>query len=105
MVLDKVRRGPLLTCTLIACFYIFHPCAANTSIALIYLFGIIFSFDRTPFSSMRAVECLHIVTRTEGKSLAQLFISVLLPFSKYTSGLSFENISTAFISFTLPVTC
>lgn len=73
MFLDKAGRRPLLMYTLMGCIICFsiltpvsklgdtHPdnvSAANTSIAFIYLFAIVYSFAWTSLSPMYVVECL-----------------------------------------------
>jgi sugar porter (SP) family MFS transporter len=111
MFLDKVGRRPLLMCTLIGCIICFsiitpvskladthrdNSSAANTSIAFIYLFGIIFSFAWTPLSPMYVVECLETNTRAKGKSLAQFFTACASAVISYSSGPAFQHIKYYF---------
>ncbi|OBT41770.1 hypothetical protein VE00_07965 [Pseudogymnoascus sp. WSF 3629] len=106
MLLDKAGRRPLLMSSLMACiccFVILTPvsklakespdnsAAANTSIAFIYLFGIIFSFAWTPLSPMYVVECLDTPTRAKGKSLAQFFTACSSAVIQYSSGPAFQH--------------
>jgi sugar porter (SP) family MFS transporter len=114
MFLDKAGRRPLLMYTLagcLLCFAILTPvsklanhnpdntAAANTSIAFIYLFGIIFSFAWTPLSPMYVVECLHTNTRAKGKSLAQFFTACASAIIQYASGPAFQHIHYYFYLF------
>ncbi|RDW85924.1 hypothetical protein BP5796_04249 [Coleophoma crateriformis] len=111
MFLDKAGRRPLLMCSLaccILCFSILTPvskladqnpdntAAANTSIAFIYLFGIIFSSAWTPLSPMYVVECLDTNTRAKGKSLAQFFTACASAIIQYSSGPAFQHIKYYF---------
>jgi sugar porter (SP) family MFS transporter len=107
MFLDRAGRRPLLMDTLtgcIICFSILVPisktadqnpdntAAANTSIAFIYLFGIIYSSAWTPLSPMYVVECLHTNTRAKGKSLAQFFTACSSAVIQYASGPAFQHL-------------
>ncbi|KAH6694962.1 hypothetical protein BKA61DRAFT_711424 [Leptodontidium sp. MPI-SDFR-AT-0119] len=94
MFLDKAGRRPLLIWRIHT-----HPdnsYAANSSIAFIYIFGIIFSFAWTPLSPMYVVECLHTNTRAKGKALAQLFTDCASVVIQYASGPAFQHIKYYF---------
>lgn len=114
MFLDKAGRRPLLMYSLMGCllcFSILTPvskyadqhkndaAAANTSIAFIYLFGIIFSSAWTPLSPMYVVECLETNTRAKGKALAQFFTACASVIIQYASGPAFQHLHYYFYIF------
>ncbi|KAH9209366.1 sugar transporter [Leptodontidium sp. 2 PMI_412] len=94
MFLDKAGRRPLLIWRIHT--HLDNSYAANSSIAFIYIFGIIFSFAWTPLSPMYVVECLHTNTRAKGKALAQLFTACASVVIQYASGPAFQHIKYYF---------
>ena len=70
--------------------------AANTSIAFIYLFGIVFSFGWTPLQSMYIAETLTTTTRAKGTAIGNLGSSVASTIIQYASGPAFEKIGLYF---------
>ncbi|OQD93789.1 hypothetical protein PENSOL_c030G05507 [Penicillium solitum] len=102
--MDKVGRRPLLLGTLtfcVACSAIIIPTSkyatenpdnsaiANTSIPLIYLFGLSWFLAWAPLAPMYIVEVLDTNTRAKGKSLAQLFTAVTSAVITYASSPAF----------------
>ncbi|KAF4442931.1 hypothetical protein F53441_11575 [Fusarium austroafricanum] len=107
---DKVGRRPLLIYSILFCSVIFavltgasklaveddNPQAANTTIAFVFLFGIVFSLGWTAQQSMYIAETLTTSTRAKGTALgnwASSFISLVLA---YSSGPAFEKIGYYF---------
>ena len=109
--LDKVGRRPLLIYSLAFCSICFaiitgtskivddnaaNRTAANTTIAFIYLFGIVFSFGWTPLQAMYICETLTTVTRAKGTALGNFMTSVSGVVIQYSSGPAFEKIGYYF---------
>ncbi|KAI4766795.1 general substrate transporter [Aureobasidium sp. EXF-3400] len=104
---DVVGRRPLLLYSIVfcsACFAIIcgtsklaqenvgNKSAANTTIAFIYLFGIVFSFGWTPLQSMYIAETLDTPTRAKGTAVGNLASNVSSAVIQYGSGPAFANI-------------
>ncbi|KAL3463526.1 general substrate transporter [Aspergillus heterothallicus] len=104
---DVIGRRPLLIYSLLFCSVAFaiitgssklatddpsNTAAANTTIAFIYLFGIIFSFGWTPLQSMYIAETLTTTTRAKGTAVGNLASSIASTIIQYSSGPAFENI-------------
>lgn len=111
LVVDKLGRRPLLISTLLfgsAAFAIMtgtsklatddpsNKAAANTTIAFIYLFGIIFSLGWTPLQSMYIAETLTTETRAKGSAIGNLASSISSTVIQYSSGPAFADIKYYF---------
>ncbi|KXX80408.1 Lactose permease [Madurella mycetomatis] len=108
---DVVGRRPLLLYTIVfasICFAIItgtskmatddptHVAAANTTIAFIFIFGIVFSFGWTPLQSMYIAETLPTATRAKGTAVGNFSSSVASTILQYASGPAFEHIGYYF---------
>ena len=108
---DKLGRRPLLLYTTVFCSICFaiitgtsklatddpdNASAANTTIAFIYLFGIVFSFGWTPLQSMYIAETLSTETRAKGTAVGNLASSISSTIIQYASGPAFKNIGYYF---------
>ena len=108
---DKIGRRPLLLCSIVfcsICFAIitgtsklathdkFNAPAANATIAVIYLFGIVFSFGWTPLQSMYIAETLSTNTRAKGTAIGNLASSISSTIIQYASGPAFLHIGYYF---------
>ena len=107
---DVIGRRPLLLWSILfssVCFAIItgttkqssetgNVYAANTSIAFIYLFGIVFSFGWTPLQSMYIAETLTTETRAKGTAVGNLGSSIASTIIQYASGPAFEKIGFYF---------
>ncbi|OBW67434.1 MAG: UPF0261 domain-containing protein [Aureobasidium pullulans] len=108
---DVVGRRPLLLYSILFCSGCFaiicgtsklaqqdsdNKSAANTTIAFIYLFGIIFSFGWTPLQSMYIAETLSTSTRAKGTAVGNLASNVSSAVIQYGSGPAFQNIGAYF---------
>ncbi|KAM7193457.1 lactose permease [Rhypophila sp. PSN 637] len=108
---DVVGRRPLLLYTIVfasICFAIItgtsklatddpiQTAAANTTIAFIFIFGIVFSFGWTPLQSMYIAECLPTATRAKGTAVGNLASSAASVVLQYSSGPAFEKIGYYF---------
>jgi len=104
---DKFGRRPLLLYTTIFCSFCFaiitgtsklasddvhNQSAANTAIAFIFIFGIVFSFGWTPLQSMYIAETLPTATRAKGTAVGNLTSSISGAIIQYSSGPAFEHI-------------
>ncbi|KAI1848463.1 hypothetical protein JX265_008755 [Neoarthrinium moseri] len=104
---DVVGRRPLLIYTTIFCSVCFaiitgtsklatdDPSqinAANTTVAFIFIFGIVFSFGWTPLQSMYIAETLPTATRAKGTAIGNFASSASSTVLQYASGPAFENI-------------
>ncbi|KAH8816000.1 general substrate transporter [Xylogone sp. PMI_703] len=104
---DKVGRRPLLIYTTIFssfCFAIItgtsklatddpsQTAAANTTIAFIFIFGVVFSIGWTPLQSMYIAETLPTATRAKGTAIGNFSSSVASTIIAYSSGPAFQNI-------------
>ncbi|KAK1757771.1 C6 zinc finger domain-containing protein [Echria macrotheca] len=108
---DVVGRRPLLLYTIVfasICFAIItgtsklatddktQVAAANTTIAFIFIFGIVFSFGWTPLQSMYIAETLPTATRAKGTAVGNLASSAASVVLQYSSGPAFEKIGYYF---------
>ncbi|KAH8199778.1 hypothetical protein TruAng_006059 [Truncatella angustata] len=108
---DVIGRRPLLIYTTIfssVCFAIItgtskmatddpsQVAAANTTIAFIFIFGIVFSFGWTPLQSMYIAETLPTSTRAKGTAVGNFASSASSTVLQYASGPAFENIGYYF---------
>ncbi|KAK4144466.1 general substrate transporter [Dichotomopilus funicola] len=108
---DVVGRRPLLLYTIVfasICFAVItgtskmatddptQVAAANTTIAFIFIFGIVFSFGWTPLQSMYIAETLPTATRAKGTAVGNLASSIASTILQYASGPAFERIGYYF---------
>lgn len=108
---DVVGRRPLLLCSIVfasCCFAIItgtsklsleqpgNQAAANTTVAFIFIFGIVFSFGWTPLQSMYIAETLPTATRAKGTAVGNLASSAASTVIQYSSGPAFEKIGYYF---------
>ncbi|KAK4193171.1 putative transporter [Podospora australis] len=108
---DVIGRRPLLLYTIVfasVCFAIItgtskmatddptQGAAANTTIAFIFIFGIVFSFGWTPLQSMYIAECLPTATRAKGTAVGNFASSAASTVLQYASGPAFEKIGYYF---------
>lgn len=108
---DVIGRRPLLLYTIVfasVCFAIItgtskmatddptQVAAANTTIAFIFIFGVVFSFGWTPLQSMYIAECLPTATRAKGTAVGNLASSAASTVLQYASGPAFEKIGYYF---------
>jgi MFS family permease len=111
VLVDKLGRRPLLISTLFfgsVAFAIItatsklatddesNKAAANTTIAFIYLFGIVFSFGWTPLQSMYIAETLPTETRAKGTAVGNLASSISSTIIQYSSSPAFADIKYYF---------
>ena len=104
---DRIGRRPLLLYSLLFCIGCFaimtgtsklsttdptNSASANTTVAFIYLFGIVFSFGWTPLQSMYIAETLPTSTRAKGTAVGNFSSSVASTIIAYSSGPAFEHI-------------
>jgi MFS family permease len=104
---DKIGRRPLLLYSIVFCSVCFaiitgtsklatddrsNSAAANTTIAFIFVFGIVFSFGWTPLQSMYIAETLPTATRAKGTAVGNLASAVSSTVIQYSSGPAFQNI-------------
>jgi hypothetical protein len=66
--------------------------AANTTVAFIFIFGIVFSFGWTPLQSMYIAETLPTATRAKGTAVGNFASSVASTIIQYSSAPAFEAI-------------
>jgi sugar porter (SP) family MFS transporter len=108
---DVIGRRPLLLYSIVFCSCCFavltgtskaatddpsNVAAANTTVAFVFLFGIIFSFGWTPLQSMYISETLTTTTRAKGTALGNLFSSAASVIIQYSSGPALEKIGYYF---------
>jgi len=108
---DKIGRRPLLLYSIVFCSVCFaimtgtsklatddpnNSSAANTTIAFIYIFGIVFSFGWTPLQSMYIAETLTTETRAKGTAAGNLASSIASTVIQYSSGAAFGSIKYYF---------
>ena len=104
---DKVGRRPLLLYTTVFCSLCFaiitgtsklatddpsNASAANTTVAFIFIFGIVFSFGWTPLQSMYIAETLPTNTRAKGTAIGNFASAASSTVIAYASGPAFQNI-------------
>lgn len=108
---DKFGRRPLMIYSLVfsSCAFAiitatsklaikqpYNTNASNTTVAFIYLFGIVFSFGWTPLQSMYIAETLTTTTRAKGTAVGNLLSSISSAIIQYGSGPAFANIKYYF---------
>ncbi|EXK25352.1 hypothetical protein FOMG_17985 [Fusarium oxysporum f. sp. melonis 26406] len=108
---DAVGRRPLLLYSIVFCSCCFaiitgtsklslddpnNHAAANTTVAFIFIFGIIFSLGWTPLQSMYIAEILLTATRAKGTAIGNFASSAASTVIQYSSGPAFKNISYYF---------
>jgi MFS family permease len=108
---DRIGRRPLLIYSIIACSAIFavifgssklavddksNTHAANTTIAFIFLFGVVFSLGWTAQQSMYIAETLKTSTRAKGTAFGNFCSSAISLVLAYSSGPAFEKIGYYF---------
>ena len=111
---DKIGRRPLLLYSIVAASCSFaimtgaskvatedpsNKAAANTVIAFIYIFGVIFSFGWTPLQSMYIAETLTTETRAKGTAAGNLASSIASTILQYSAGAAFASIHYYFYIF------
>ncbi|KAL6411941.1 hypothetical protein AUP68_04321 [Ilyonectria robusta] len=104
---DVIGRRPLLLYSIVACSCCFavmtgtsklsleqpdNTAVANTTVAFIFLFGIIFSFGWTPLQSMYIAETLTTSTRAKGTAIGNFASACASTVVQYSSGPAFEDI-------------
>ncbi|KAJ0385726.1 hypothetical protein COL922a_005793 [Colletotrichum nupharicola] len=108
---DRVGRRPLLIYSILFCSMTFavmtgtskmavenqdNTNAANTTIALVYLFGVVFSLGWTAQQSMSIAETLKTTTRAKGTAVGNFASSAISLVLAYSSGPAFEKIGYYF---------
>ncbi|KAH6884275.1 general substrate transporter [Thelonectria olida] len=108
---DRVGRRPLLIYSTICCSCIFavitgssklavddksNTHAANTTIAFVFLFGVVFSVGWTAQQSMYIAETLTTSTRAKGTAVGNFASSCISLVLAYSSGPAFEQIGYYF---------
>ena len=108
---DVVGRRPLLLYSIVFCSCCFAvitgtskmatedptaTAAANTTVAFIFIFGIVFSFGWTPLQSMYIAETLPTTTRAKGTAVGNFASSVASTIIQYSSGPAFDKIGYYF---------
>nr|AEE69031.1 Mfs1 transporter [Colletotrichum lindemuthianum] len=108
---DVVGRRPLLIYSIIFCSFCFavitgtsklatddagNVAAANTTIAFIFILGIVFSFGWTPLQSMYIAETLNTATRAKGTAIGNFASAVASTIIQYSSGPAFLHIEYYF---------
>lgn len=108
---DRVGRRPLLIYSIICCSFIFavitgtsklavddptNTHAANTTIAFVFLFGVVFSVGWTAQQSMYIAETLSTSTRAKGTAVGNFASSCISLVLAYSSGPAFEKIGYYF---------
>ncbi|KAM0210744.1 hypothetical protein ACHAQD_010620 [Fusarium lateritium] len=108
---DRVGRRPLLIYSILCCSVIFavitatskmavddpaNTNAANTTIAFVFLFGVVFSLGWTAQQSMYIAETLSTPTRAKGTALGNFASSCISLILAYSSGPAFEKIGYYF---------
>ncbi|WYZ46620.1 hypothetical protein EsH8_IX_000845 [Colletotrichum jinshuiense] len=108
---DRVGRRPLLIYSILFCSVTFavitgtskmavddpsNTNAANTTIAFVFLFGIVFSLGWTAQQSMYIAETLSTSTRAKGTAVGNFASSAISLVLAYSSGPAFEKIGYYF---------
>ncbi|KAK2054662.1 hexose transporter [Colletotrichum caudatum] len=108
---DRVGRRPLLIYSILFCSMTFavmtgtskmavddpsNTNAANTTIAFVFLFGIVFSLGWTAQQSMYIAETLSTSTRAKGTAVGNFASSAISLILAYSSGPAFEKIGYYF---------
>lgn len=108
---DIVGRRPLLIYSIIFCSCCFavmtgtsslsmtdpsNSASANTTVAFIFIFGIVFSFGWTPLQSAYIAECLSTDVRAKGTAIGNFASSCASTVIQYSSAPAFEDIGYYF---------
>ncbi|OLN96840.1 Lactose permease 9 [Colletotrichum chlorophyti] len=108
---DRVGRRPLLIYSILFCSMTFavmtgtskmavddpsNTNAANTTIAFVFLFGVVFSLGWTAQQSMYIAETLTTSTRAKGTAVGNFASSAISLVLAYSSGPAFEKIGYYF---------
>ncbi|KXH30282.1 hypothetical protein CSIM01_12637 [Colletotrichum simmondsii] len=108
---DRVGRRPLLIYSILFCSVTFavitgtskmavddpsNTNAANTTIAFVFLFGVVFSLGWTAQQSMYIAETLSTSTRAKGTAVGNFASSAISLVLAYSSGPAFEKIGYYF---------
>lgn len=108
---DVIGRRPLLIYSIIFCSCCFaiitgtsaestnnpdNSAAANATVAMIFIFGIVFSFGWTPLQSMYIAETLETSTRAKGTAVGNLASSAASTVIQYSAGPAFLHIKYYF---------
>lgn len=108
---DVIGRRPLLIYSIIFCSCCFavmtgtskvsmddpsNTTAANTTVAFIFIFGIVFSFGWTPLQSAYIAECLSTDIRAKGTAIGNFASACASTVIQYSSGPAFEDIGYYF---------
>ncbi|KAK2593619.1 hypothetical protein QQS21_008667 [Conoideocrella luteorostrata] len=108
---DVIGRRPLLLYTIVfasCCFAVItgtskmslddpsNSSAANTTVAFIFIFGVVFSFGWTPLQAMYIAETLPTSTRAKGSAIGNLASAAASTVIQYSSGPAFEKIGYYF---------
>ncbi|KAJ4117594.1 hypothetical protein NW768_010960 [Fusarium equiseti] len=108
---DVIGRRPLLLYSIVFCSCCFaiitgtsklslddrsNDSAANATVAMIFIFGIVFSFGWTPLQSAYIAECLSTDIRAKGTAIGNLASSIASTIIQYSSGPAFEKIGYHF---------
>ncbi|KAK1960727.1 general substrate transporter [Colletotrichum sublineola] len=108
---DRIGRRPLLIYSILFCSMTFavmtgtskmavddpsNTNAANTTIAFVFLFGIVFSLGWTAQQSMYIAETLSTSTRAKGTAVGNFASSAISLVLAYSSGPAFEKIGYYF---------
>ncbi|SPO00326.1 related to lactose permease [Cephalotrichum gorgonifer] len=108
---DVIGRRPLLIYSIIFCSCCFavmtgtsklsiddpsNANAANTTVAFIFIFGIVFSFGWTPLQSGYIAECLSTDIRAKGTAIGNLASAIGSTIIQYSSGPAFKDIGYYF---------
>lgn len=108
---DVIGRRPILLYSIVfssICFAIItgtsklslddpsNHAAGNATVAIIFIFGIVFSFGWTPLQSMYIAETLPTATRAKGTALGNFASAVSSVIIQYSSGPAFEHIGYYF---------
>lgn len=108
---DVIGRRPLLIYTIIFCSGCFailtgtskaalddysNTAAGKASVAIIFIFGVVFSFGWTPLQSMYIAETLPTATRAKGTAIGNFASSVASTIIQYSSGPAFDRIGYHF---------
>lgn len=108
---DRVGRRPLLIYSILFCSVTFavitgtskmavddpsNTNAANSTIAFVFLFGVVFSLGWTAQQSMYIAETLSTSTRAKGTAVGNFASSAISLVLAYSSGPAFEKIGYYF---------
>ncbi|KAM5369401.1 hypothetical protein ACJZ2D_009015 [Fusarium nematophilum] len=108
---DVIGRRPLLLYSIVFCSCCFaiitgtsklsldqpdNTSAANTTVAMIFIFGIVFSFGWTPLQSAYIAECLSTDIRAKGTAIGNFASALASAVIQYSSGPAFEDIGYYF---------